>query len=314
MLPKYPYFKDISKNDYDAYMHYYSKHPHPSADYSFAELNTWLSYLEPAKVCSLSKNLLLVYFRDILGSDTDVVNLTTIGNIGELTPEALLFVRNLLIVPRTQLVISEPHLDKIQTMLGDNAQVKYDLGLCDYIYSVKEHSSLADPSYRRIRREINLFKRDNPETDIRLDKIDIHSHRGKVEIINAHHLWDSTFIFGNDPDRAEGNVLANIVAFSEEYNVSALIGKIDDEPQYIYIFSYLNNGGKKYINIHHARSGYKFKNASDYFWHLLSKEMEKEGIDYINFERDANIPGIRRHKELLKPVEIHKMYTVNLSQ
>ena len=85
-------------------------------------------------------------------------------------------------------------------------------------------------------------------------------------------------------------------------------GRAGGKTEGIFLYSELKMESGHYINLHHARFSYEYKFVNDYLWVLLAKHLKTKGVEYINFERDANIEGLRKHKQLLKPKRITSMH------
>jgi hypothetical protein len=309
MFLTYPHLQDLTVNDIDKYNHFYFLHGVPCSDYCFSVIQTWLDIGGPVKVSLLNKGLILLQYRDVLDNNEPQKSYTIIGASSSVDRKVIDILCDLSKDKTNKIIITQPHKDKVASLLNDNWSLTEDIGLDDYLYSVNDYVDLSKPAYRRIRREIKIFQRTYGVEPI-LKQVDFRDINVRTQVINSHHSWDDTFKYNNDPDRVEGLVIAKMVELAPKMKVSCIFILVKENVEGLLIFTKLPMKKASYINLHHARFSYNYKFLNDYTFHLLSEYLKKDGVDYINFERDADIPGLRKHKELLKPVRMISNYSM----
>lgn len=307
MFPSFPKFRTLTDQDRERYNFYYFLQGEPNSDYCFSVIQTWLAYSAPVEVSQIDEGLIVIRYKDVLLDNDTTTLYALIGKHKVLDPEKAEIILQLT-GDNSKLVLSAKQLSRIEDHLTPNYLVTSDLGLNDYIYSVTEYSELDKPDYRRIRRELNTFERDYPNTKTQIEEVDINDAAIKTRVINTHHSWENTYKYQNDPDRVEGKIMAKIISESKQLGVNCLLGVINGKTEGIFLYSDLKMTSGHFINLHHARFSYEYKFVNDYLWVLLAKHLKNKGIEYINFERDANIEGLRKHKQLLKPKRITSMH------
>ncbi len=303
MFPIYPEFRQLKVEEKDDYNHFFLQHELPCSDYCFSVVQTWLAYGGPVEVSQLNDKLILVKYRDVLDNSEPEFSYAAIGASGAVDQAVVDILCSLSKEPHSKVIITAPHKAAVEKHLPKNAKLVGDRGLDDYVYSVDDYATLDKPDYRRVRREISLFHREYNDS-FHVKELSLESDNSRMAVINNHHIWDKTFQFQNDPLRVEGLIISRIVELAPQLDVRCVMCLYDETPQGVLIFTELKMKEGSFINLHHARFSYNYRYMNDYAFHLLAKHLQPEGIQFINFERDADIPGLRHHKELLKPVKM----------
>lgn len=293
------------------YNAFFQHHGLPNSDYCFSVIQTWLAYGGTVFFKQLTPQLLALRYIDVL-DDIPTTEITTlIGAASDITQEHVAdLIRWRTESSDNKIIVTESHYSTINSLTPECYRITEDEGLHDYIYSVDGYASLDGPEYRRIRREYSIFQRQYPGALIELNKSDITDTLNKVRLINIHHAWDDTFQYDNDPERTEGLVVDRMLRLSEYLGVECVEIVVDDSVEGLIIYTRVDMDGKTYADVHHARFSYKHRYLNDITFHLLAAKLQIEGYHYINFERDAGIPGLRHHKKMLKPVLTIKGYNL----
>lgn len=301
--------KILKLSDKDFYNHFFKQHVLPSSDYCFSVVFSWLVEGGDVKYIQLTSDLIALYYTDVLDNQQDANYMSLIGNPIDIDAD----IYNLLIDEYhlgTRVVLTEPHMKIASKFVSGNFRFELDKDLTDYLYPVSEHATWEAPDYRRLRRELRTFQRiyENPEVEV--EEIELDSYSARSYVANVHHIWDNTFRFNNDPDRTEGLVIDRILRDAPELGVRALTIKVSGKPEGLMIFTEIAMSDAKYADLHHARFSYKHKFISDVSFHEFAKFLGSETFDYINFERDAGVEGLRNHKLLLKPKKVIQNFTL----
>ncbi len=294
-------YKKIGVDDKLFYNRFYSAQPLPNSDYCFSVVQTWLAYGGEVTGAPLADRLLLLKYVDVLDKDEPQHNYTLIGDPQDIRHEHIQELINLARIPHAKVIVTQSHKEAVEQFLPESWRLDEEQGLKDYVYSVAGYAALDSPEYRRIRREISIFKRDNSE-HVTIEDLDLNVWTNKEFLVNNHHTWDKTFQYENDPDRTEGVIMQETLLRSDKLGVRCVVIKVDGRAEGFMIYTEVQAGGKLYADVHHARFSYRYKHLNDLAFHLFAKLIASREYDYINFERDADIPGLRVHKQMLKPV------------
>lgn len=309
MFPSYPHFRPLTNEDRERYNFYYFLQDEPNSDYCFSVIQTWLAFECPVEVTQIDEGLIALKYCDVLFDDKNTCLYALIGKEKMLTPKEADKILELT-DDNTRLVLSNSQLKKLEKYIDSSFTITSDLGMNDYIYSVEDYTNLDKPDYRRIRRELNIFNRDHPGAAIELEQVDVTHPANCARVLNIHHTWEDTYKFQNDPERIEGLIMSRILGDAVNLGVNCVIAKINDVPEGIFIYSDLPMKSGHFVNLHHARFSYRYKHINDILWVHFAQFIGKNKAEYINFERDANIDGLRQHKLLLKPKKINSMHLI----
>jgi hypothetical protein len=286
----------------------------PNSDYCFSVIHTWLAYGGPVEYSELNPSLLLLKYVDVLDNDLPIQNFTLIGDPNTIKQKDIELLIELAKEKTSKVIISEAHAETISSLVPDGVEYVEEDGLTDYLYSVDDYSNLDKPDFRRIRREIRTFHRLYEDTAVSLEEVDLSEDNHKWRVINTHHTWDDTFRFGNDPERTEGIIIARSIELAEHLELKGALIKVNNKVEGVLIYTVVQMNNHKYADLHHARFSYRHKYLNDYAFHLFALHLEPQKFDYINFERDADVPGLRKHKLLLKPAKTIKAGSLRLAQ
>jgi hypothetical protein len=161
--------------------------------------------------------------------------------------------------------------------------------------------------YSRQRNQIQFFKK-NINSNIISTKVLKHlSESQKKEIYSNIQSWGMTVKSPhNNKNNVEQLAIKNTLKYFTKINQNILIIYLNNQPiSYVFFRNICDN----FVNVNHLKVDYSIKYIFDYSIHLLSRELYKENIPYINFEQDLGFQGLRRHKHLLRPVKIMKKYS-----
>ncbi len=185
----------------------------------------------------------------------------------------------------------------------------------DYIYNVRDLVSLKGNIYASIRRKVHAFEKYG---DISLKKLFAADYE------KLWHLGEAIYKQGvqKTPSQkqaveVEKQALEKTLNFSQILNVNvdglfinqALVAFAITEVVNNNAFAYTNKPySSKTLLIHFFRVDTSYKGISEYLFHKLAKQYE-ENVEFINFEQDLGIQGLRKFKQYLKPCCKVKVYS-----
>ncbi len=305
MFPTYPSFKLLELKDKQDYNYFYKQCEKPNSDYCFSVIFSWLALGGKVHAASLNHYVILIKYIDVLDANQTQLCYALIGSSKGVNKKVVSNIEKLVRTePKSKVIVIDSLATKFRKLSSAKFRLSKDPSLCDYIYSVRDYSSLGKAAYRRIRRAKNVFYR-RYNLELVLEEISPYDRI----LINTHHTWDKTFQYNNDPDRLEGLAIAKIIENAASLDLRCFVCKVNNKIEGILLFTISQaSDGRIYADLHHARFSYTHKYINDCAFHLFAQELKKEKVQYINFERDAGVPGLRHHKKLLKPVKMINAY------
>jgi hypothetical protein len=188
----------------------------------------------------------------------------------------------------------------------DNYTIQLDQDNSDYILSSSRLASLEGTLMGKVRRKVNKFSHEY-EGRIKLIELDLARYENKKLIINSTHLWNHVYTH-NDQERAEGIALDRALRLAEVVDFKCLALFIDGSLQGYCIFRILPQSG--WASMPHTKISNNQPFAFDFLVHKAAKLLHDKNIKYINFEQDLGLPGLRQHKQDLRPLGQLFKYTV----
>lgn len=304
-IAKFPNFTKFSLNIETSY-NKFLKNLEPYADYSFANLAIWLNCNADLELSSLNKNIVL-RFSNIL-EDNQPKTYTIIGT-NKIDKSIELLHSNLLKKEDVNVLYAVPEetAKKITKFHTDEDRDNFD-----YILSVDEQIHLFGTKFGKYRRKVNGFiKESGDETKIK--ELDLKNELDFYSLVNAMHTWDRIYdVGGNDVERIEAKAITNTLKYHERLGFRCIAILVNNQIEAFSLFRV--NKLQSIVNINHTKCSYKYKHLFDFTVYATASKLKTEGIEYINFEQDLGIPGLREHKSGLRPIKFLKKYTVYLDE
>jgi hypothetical protein len=291
---------DIER-DRNWYEKLYCSSSSPYADLSFGNCFIWFDLYNDLEYMRY-KNFVLLRYTSAF-SKTKTHTLWGSGSIENL----YLFLKKIYRFHPHMLFEEIPQ--NIIDIIGDNERfnITEERDGFEYILSASEHAMLEGRKYSRQRNQIQFFKKSIDSGNISARVIKNLSKSQKKEIYSNIQSWGVTIkSLRNNKNNVEQLAIKNTLKYFTEINQSILIIYLNNQPiSYVFFRNICDN----FVNVNHLKVNYSIKYVFDYSIHLLSKELYKENILYINFEQDLGLQGLRRHKHLLRPIKIMKKYS-----
>ena len=175
----------------------------------------------------------------------------------------------------------------------------------DYIYSLKNLSQLEGGLYKKKRNKINRFIKDyGNEVEVSLvDKI----NPGFVHKIDRmYHEWNLERDKHTEDLGSEKKALFRMLENSTHFNLrlfqTTLGGKL-------VAFSLNEKLPGGYVICHFQKCLVSYRDMDAYLTNCVSRQLLAEGCNYINWEQDLGIKGLRESKEIFKPIKKLKKFT-----
>lgn len=299
MLPVFPTFKKLELIDRD-FIEGFTKQFPPYIDFEFIDL--WIYNPGSDTTISLLNNNLVVKRQDYVTNDF-FYSFLGYQNTKETIKKLLLISKKENLLPQLK------HIPEINITLPSDSQehfsIKEDPDNFDYILSVNELADLKGGKYYDKRNLVNRFKKLYPEHKIKC--LNLTEDSVQQDIKELFYLWEKQ----KEKKRSETEIeliavkklfdLADICNISGlgVYHKNRLIGFTTyHRLQDTYAGMSLEKGDNRYQGI------YAFLN------HETAKLLKELGAQYLNYEQDLGIPGLKKAKQLWRPVFYLKKYII----
>ena len=293
MIATFPHFTDLNENLRDEFVAFTSRFE-PYSDFNFTSLYCWnidgstkVSWLNGNLVIQLPDYLTGEPVFSILGDNLIDESLEELSiNKFKLIPEVV--VRS--IKNKEGLVIIED---------PDNF---------DYIYELASISNLSGRKFKKKRNKANEFEKSlSGRLEVKkITSIDNYARSQLQEIILG---WGTNSEQSTQEQRLEHKALSILLDNASELNLLLTMIEVDGKSVAFSINETLANGFaichfEKAIPVHDQIFTFVAKKAAQ---HLL-----ESGCDYVNWEQDLGLEGLRRSKMAFNPDRFLKKYKISL--
>ena len=174
----------------------------------------------------------------------------------------------------------------------------------EYVYSAEMWRSLDGSDIRSLRRKVTTFNKLQPNTF--LQPLDLNASTDIAFIKRQLQAWPHVFST-NDEDKNEAKILERFFQLSGHLPHYCLGLFVDGALEGFLIYEVLPQQAAAIFN--HVKVSYSYRYMFDFLLHKGAAELPAT-ITKINFEQDLGIPGLRLHKQSLKPIDYLKKYTI----
>ncbi|MFH1608981.1 MAG: phosphatidylglycerol lysyltransferase domain-containing protein [Patescibacteria group bacterium] len=297
MLPEFPKFKSIELSDKEDVEKITHKYP-PCSDFNFVSMWSW-DIKGEMRISQLYGNL-IVRFTDYLTGEPFYSFLGD-NKVNE-TAQALLELSKEEGLKSELKLVPEFIIEKLD---NKKFKIKEDRDHFDYIYDLKKLSEYSGPEYYTKRSEISRFlKKIN---DISIQRLDIFDEKNKYHVFSLNNEW-LKHKKTKDPFFNIPNELIAINKFlSIKFDNTYAIGIFEKEKMIAYFF------GEIFPNRHavgHFCKASKYSGLFDFIMKESSRTFLDLNAEFLNFEQDLGVEGLKKSKMSYRPVDFLKKYCV----
>lgn len=299
MIPIFPNFKKLELNDRE-FIEDYTKQFPPYNDFEFIDLciynpgsDTTISLLDNNIVVKRQDYITDDFFYTFLGTNS-IKN--TISKLLSISREEGLG-SQLKHIPEVN-ITSSPDLQ-------DFFSIKEDPDNFDYILSVNELADLVESKHHNKRNLVNRFKKLYPDyvikhLDLTLDKI-------KQEIKDLFYLWEQQKGKSRTETAIELIAIEKLFGIASVRNISGL--GIYHKNKLIGFTTY-HLLPDNYAGMSLEKGDNTYQGIYPFLKHETAKILKELGCTYLNYEQDLGIPGLKKAKQLWRPVFHLKKYII----
>lgn len=295
MIPEFPVFKKIEITDKQEIENFTKDFP-PYSDFNFVALFCW-DVDNKREVSWLNGNLVVKSTCDVTGKS--FLSFLGVNNVFD-TIDMLLDFTKKNKLKRSLRMIAQETVDELKSRNG--LDIVYDRDSFDYIYQTNDLSHCIGTKYADVRNLQNRFVKKYPNYSVREFNLNEDSYLNSIKKIWGE--WDSVREEHSDReshaikkllDNANNFKLINIIVYIGESPVAFTVNEIIDET---------------FAISHFAKVNYDFEGAFPFIWKETAKKIREMGCEMMNLEEDLGLPGIRKAKEIYRPVSFLVKYSI----
>lgn len=298
----FPEFSELTLDHKDIYNEIIKELPHVS-DISFPTLLIWWTHVQPMRVSTLDGNLVLDYVNDGDPSESGY-SLVGKNDIKSAVDKIL----------KHQLDIGEPtrlvHVPEfvINQLNYQDYLINEELGYNEYILDAKALSTLEDSSLSRTRRKVRRFYREAEMIgNIETGDLDITDESSQDMLLKYHLAWREKYGAHNDEKGDETAAITQSLK-EKELGFNALAVWVNNELFGYVVYNVSLDGN--YIVVNHIKYSNEVPHVFDFLTQQIAIKAVSLGAQWLNFEMDLGIEGLRFHKMGLRPVDFIRKFSI----
>lgn len=299
MIPNFPTLKKLQLEDKTEFENY-TKQFLPYSDYNFVSLYSYNTQ-NKIEISFLFGNLVVV-FEDYLTGEPffSFIGRTNIEKTIDTllqTAEQKGITTSLKLVPETVIETKEDLSGFTITEDPDNH---------DYILSVEDLAGYKGKKFYDKRNLTNRFKRLYPQYST--ETLELTTEQEKKQIIELFFVWEKRRNKTREETQHELTALGRLLDASSSLNLHTLGIYINETLIAFTIQEVLQD---EYAIIHFEKNDISYPGISALLRQESAKFLQQKNCKLINFEQDLGIEGLKKAKELWRPVTFLKKYTIN---
>jgi len=293
MINEFPHFTKLTLNHKQLLTKFVSDFE-PYSDYNFTSLYSWNTD-NSTEVALLNNNLVVKIPSYLTGE-----------------PIYSMIGRNKIDQSLNYLLAITPQLNLVpEVVINSINEKRYfniteDIDNHDYIFKTESIIKLDGGNYKKKRNKIHKFKAD---FGLRIMVSNTMSPT-QSEIYSLLKLFDQWAEENNDKvydSKLEKIALDRLLQDSQNLNIIVTEIKLDNNIVGFSINELLPNG---YAICHFEKAITIHENINSYISHRVALELEKHNIQYLNWEQDLGIAGLKQSKKSFVPHKYLKKYIV----
>lgn len=299
MIPRYPSFKPLALSDQTEVMVHTSRFA-PYSDFNFVSLWSW-NVREELALSTLHGNL-VVRFTDYVDGAPFYAFLGD-QRVNETAEELLR--RSLAegLPGRLQLI------PEVATRGFDGGRVCWEPNYdgSDYIFSTRRLKALDGSDLKGKRYLANRFMRDNPRH--RVERLDLHDRSTRMAMLGLFEEWVSLKGHNHAFDVAEYQAFTRLLEAADYLPEVYFLGVFSAD-QFV-AFAALEFVHQSHCMGHFCKANTaEFEGVTPFVMRTIGDLLSERGFDYLNWEQDLGIAGLRQNKGSYIPAAYLRKYSV----
>lgn len=174
----------------------------------------------------------------------------------------------------------------------------------EYLLSVDDLATLHGAAHGRTRRKVRRFLREASGA-VSVRPVDLAPAGVRDAVRSRADAWRAGSV--NDPRGEERAALARSLSDDLCPDFRGLEIRCGSEPCAYAVYQPPRDG---HVIVNHLLTDPAFVHIDDFAIHALAASLQSERVGLMNIEMDLGIPGLRTHKERLRPVGYVRKYCV----
>lgn len=188
----------------------------------------------------------------------------------------------------------------------ENFLIVPDRDQFDYVYSLSEHVELPGKHFRGRRKKSGKFARMNGE-NLSVKKINFGNQATLDQIQQTFHEWAADRGRSHKDVSHEHAAITKLLKYAGHFNLIGLQVMIGKQTVGFSINEVVQNN---FAICRFQKSVLSFRHLDAFLSNLVARELNHFGCEYISWEQDLGIEGLRKFKESYKPVKFLKKYSI----
>jgi hypothetical protein len=297
--PSFPNFKQLEMQDRGSIDRVTALFP-PFSDFSFVSLVSW--NIRDQIEWSLLRDNLIVRFGGYLPGQPPFFSL-----IGTNDLDAT--IRELLDLAGAS---SDAALRLVPQVVVDDIvdprhyRIKEDPDNHDYVFLASDVAECRGARFEPKRKRINRFVRAHGD-DANVDDLDLSDTRTKLELREVFLAWERERGLDRGFTGEEHRAITNMLENATKLNLTSVGVSIGGRLRAFSICELRDDG---FAIAHFEKADVSYPGLFQYLKQQVAARLRDQGCEFINYEQDLGLPGIRREKRSWHPVTYLKKYVV----
>ena len=301
MFATFPSFSKLDYASKEVYRSSIAKYP-AFSDISFSTLMIWWNLNDRLSVACLDKNLIIRYE---LPGDVSNSGLSLIGT-HEVDSAIQKAFDHLLSNEQSPSLVHVPEFVVQAIRCPERLSITEEFDYNEYIVPVSNFFPLIGVK-SLTRWKVNKFLKEVGDKTVKMKSLDLRVPANREKLLRAAEKWQhkANSIDGLD---LELEVICKSVNESRRLGMKNLCLFVDGELCGFALFHLSHNNDFMILN--HMRVNYEIPRMFDYLTFQCAAWAARHQIQYMNFEMDLGIPGLRLHKSNLGPVDFLRKFRI----
>lgn len=293
MINQYPNYSNIDKGHLDLIRKFTSGFD-PYSDFNFLSLYSW--NIDDSTSLSMLNGNLVILLPDYLTGEP-IISVLGKTKMRESLEILLKDHPKLHLVPK----VVKDSLSKTHNLIFTPDEDNFD-----YIYKLSDHSSMSGKKFSMVRNKYNKFLSAHGKYT-HVQKISFSSPSKVGDLINVYNQWYKSRGKIEDDIKNERNAIIRLLENAPAFNLECYEIFIDKKLVGFSINEILPKG---FANSHFQKCLLDYEGIDAYLTNFVSKDLMGKGCEYINWEQDLGIEGLRHQKRAYRPVKMLEKYIV----
>lgn len=295
-MKQFPEFTSLTIEHQHAIKHITSQYE-PYSDFNFTSLFCWNTD-DTTEVAILNNNLVIKLPDYITGEPVFSV-------LGKSDIDSTL--RSLLALSPHLKLVPEVVVANISSIPAFN--IKEDPDNFDYVYKLSDLATLKGQNYKKKRNKANRFATEMAgNIGFTTEKLDKLRHREAVK--QLFYKWAKSLQKGETDIAAEGKAIDRLLENAQSLDVLISLLKVRGNLVAFSINEVLN---KRFAISHFEKALLIHNDIYPFLVKNVAEALFKRGCEYVNWEQDLGIAGLKNSKTTYQPSHFLKKYQVSVT-